>query len=123
MIITINFLYSDNNKHFDVPLDTLDDNMAQVQLFQEATSRDSDVWKGLPSKSKMPFNIFTYYWLLMMTGNIVPLDAVAIKVVEHSHARFGLSTLLNLFSVVRLLLRWLKPSSKRPVMEGSSICW
>merc|ERR1712079_77807 len=90
MIITINFLYSDNNKHFDVPLDTLDDNMAQVQLFQEATSRDSNVWKGLPSKSEMPFNIFTYYWLLMMTGNIVPLDAVAIKVVEHRHARFGL---------------------------------
>jgi len=70
---------------------------------------------------QMSWLVFTNNWLLVMTGYIVPLDSIAIKVIEYRHARLFLSPLLYLFSVIWLSLS--SSSSMGPVIELSAIGW
>lgn len=47
-------------------------------------SRNPDVGEGLASKVQVPLHVFADDWFLMVASNVVPLDTVAVKVVEHS---------------------------------------
>ena len=53
--------------------------------------RDSDIREGLSGKVKMTLDIFTDDWFLVMTGNIVPFNPVAVEVVENGHAGLTLT--------------------------------
>jgi hypothetical protein len=65
-------------------------------------SRDPDVGEGLSGEGKMTLDILADDGLLMVTGDIVPLDSIAVKVVEHGHAGLGLAAQLGLLPVVGL---------------------
>ena len=54
----------------------------------------------------MTFYIFTDNWLFVMASNIVPFNAISIKVVEYGKASFFSSVLLDLFTVIRLWSWW-----------------
>jgi hypothetical protein len=69
----------------------------------------------------MTINIFANDWLLMVACNIVPFDSISIVIVEHSHARLGLSMKLNLLPVVGLSPWWSESSSRGPVLESGAI--
>jgi len=64
--------------------------------------RDPDIREGLSREGKMTLDILTDDWLLMVTSHIVPLDSIAVKVIEHRHTRLGLSAQLGLLPVVGL---------------------
>ena len=52
-----------------------------------------DLREGLPGELEMALHILADDGFLMVTPDIVPLDAVAVEVVQHSHARLGLAVL------------------------------
>jgi len=64
--------------------------------------RDPDIGEGLSREGKMTLDILADDGLLMVTGHIVPLDSIAVKVIEHRHTRLGLSAQLGLLPVVGL---------------------
>jgi len=51
-----------------------------------ASSRDLDVWKGPPGKVQVSLDVLTNDGLGVVAGHVVPLDAVAIEVVQHCQA-------------------------------------
>jgi len=61
-------------------------------------------------------------WFLMMTSDVVPPDPVTVEIVEDCQARFRLSVLLYMLSVVRLPSWRVESSSARPVVESRTIC-
>jgi len=61
-------------------------------------------------------------WFLMMTSDVVPPDPVTVEIVENCQARFRLSVLLDMLSVVRLSSWRVESSSARPVVESRTIC-
>ena len=46
--------------------------------------------------------------LLVLAGHVVPLDAVAVEVVEDGQTRFRVTAILNLLTVVRLDTWWVE---------------
>jgi len=81
--------------------------------------RYSNVGEGLSGKVEVSLYILTDDWLLMMAGNIVPLDPVPIEVVEHGQAGLSVTVLLDLFSVVRLSAWRVESSGEGPVVEAA----
>ena len=63
---------------------------------------DLNVWKRLPGVLYVTLDVFADDGLLVLASHVMPLDAVAVEVVEHGHARFGVAAVLDLLTVVRL---------------------
>jgi len=82
------------------------------------SSRYSDVGEGLPGEGQMTLDILADDGLLVVAGNIVPLNTVSVEVIEDGHAGLRLSSLLDLLPVVRLGLGRGEASSAGPVVEG-----
>jgi len=71
----------------------------------------------------MTLHILTDDGFLVVTGNIVPLDAVSIEVVQDGQAGLRLPALLDLLPVVRLGPGWVEAPCGRPVVEGGpAVC-
>ncbi len=65
--------------------------------------------KGLSGVGDVAFYVLADDGLLVLAGHVVPLDAVAVEVVEDGQARLGVAAVLNLLTVVRLNPWWVEP--------------
>lgn len=83
--------------------------------------RYPDVRESLPSKVQVTLGIFTNDGFFMVTSHIVPFDTVTVEVVQNSQTSLIFTSLLNLFTVVRLASGGVESSSERPIVEGSAI--
>ena len=54
---------------------------------------DPEVGEVLPGELDVSLDVLADDGLLVGAGDVVPLDAVAVEVVEHGHARLGLAAL------------------------------
>jgi len=87
-------------------------------------SRDAEFWECLSGEVEVSLDVLANDWLLVMASDVVPLDPVAVKVVEDGHTSLVISgRILNLLPVVGLGLRRTGSSSLGPVVEPSSVCW
>ena len=56
----------------------------------------------LPGELNVPFHVLADDRLLVLAGHVVPLDPVAVEVVEDGQAGFGIAAILDLFPIIRL---------------------
>jgi len=70
------------------------------------------VGKGLSGVGDVALHVLADDGLLVLAGHVVPLDAVAVEVVEDGQAGLGVSAVLNLLSVVRLDTWWVESAKK-----------
>ncbi len=68
--------------------------------------------KGLSGVGDVALHVLADDGLLVLAGHVVPLDAVAVEVVEDGQAGLGVSAVLNLLSVVRLDTWWVESAKK-----------
>ncbi len=68
--------------------------------------------KGLSGVGDVALDILADDRLLVLAGHVVPLDAVAVEVVEDGHAGLGVAAVLNLLTVVRLDTWWVESAKK-----------
>ena len=61
-----------------------------------------ELGESLSGKVEVTFDVFTDDWLLVVAGDVVPFDTVAVVVVQDSHASLVVSVKLNLLPVVGL---------------------
>jgi len=73
----------------------------------------------LSGKVEMSLNVLADDGLLVVAGNVVPFDSVSVEIVQYSHARLGVTVLLDLLSVVGLSAWGVESSGGGPVMEGT----
>ena len=64
--------------------------------------RNVDVRECLPGELNMSFHVLADDGLLVLAGHVVPLDPVAVEVVEDGQAGFGIAAILDLFPIIRL---------------------
>jgi len=83
--------------------------------------RYPDVRESLPSKVQVTLGIFTNDGFFMVTSHIVPFDTVTVEVVQNSQTSLIFTSLLDLFTVVRLASGGVESSGERPIVEGSAI--
>jgi len=50
-----------------------------------------DVGEGLPGEGQMALHVLADDGLLVVAGHVVPLDPVAVEVVQHRHAGLALA--------------------------------
>ena len=63
-----------------------------------------EVREGLTGKVQMSFGVLANDRFFMMASNIVPFDSVTIEIVQNSQTSFIFSSLMDLFTVIRLTL-------------------
>ena len=64
--------------------------------------------EGLFGVSDVALHVLADDGLLVLAGHVVPLDAVAVEVVEDGQARLGVAAILNLLTIVRLDAWWVE---------------
>jgi len=80
--------------------------------------RYSNVGEGLSGKVEVSLDVFADDRLLVVAGNIVPFDSIAVEVVEDGQAGLSVTVLLDLFSVIWLSAWRVESSSEGPVVEA-----
>ena len=75
--------------------------------------RYPDVRESLPSKVQVTLGIFTNDGFFMVTSHIVPFDTVTVEVVQNSQTSLIFTSLLNLFTVVRLASGGVESGNKK----------
>jgi len=85
-------------------------------------SRDLDLGELSPGELEVALDVLADDGLLVVAGNVVPLDTVSIEVVQDRHARLRLASLLVLFPVVWLSTRGLVSSGTGPIVESIAVC-
>ena len=56
-------------------------------------SGDANIGEGLPGELEVSLDVLADDRLLMVAPDVVPLDPIPVEVVQHRHARLGLSVL------------------------------
>jgi len=85
-------------------------------------SRDLDLGELSPGELEVALDVLADDGLLVVAGNVVPLDTVSVEVVQDRHARLRLASLLVLFPVVWLSARGLVSSGTGPIVESIAVC-
>ena len=76
-------------------------------------SRNLDVREGLPSKVQVTLSIFTNDGFFVVTSNVVPFDTVTVEVVQDGQTSLIFTSLLDLFTVVRLASGGVESGNKK----------
>jgi len=85
-------------------------------------SRDLDLGELSPGELEVALDVLADDGLLVVAGNVVPLDTVSVEVVQDCHERLRLASLLVLFPVVWLSARGLVSSGTGPIVESIAVC-
>lgn len=82
-------------------------------------SGDAEFRKGLSGKVEVSLNILADDGLLVVAGDVVPLDAVPVEVVKDGHAGLVITVKLDLLPVVGLGLGGTGPEKNiiRPIIS------
>ena len=59
---------------------------------------DPDVGEGLPGKVQVTLDVLAHNGLLVVAGDVVPLDAISVEVVQHGQAGLLTLTVIGLFA-------------------------
>lgn len=91
----------------------------QSSPVQSGICLKSNAWVSAAHEVEQLIGVFTDERFQMMTSNVVPFDAVTVKVVQDREARFVVA--LSSFSVIRLSSS--STAGCRPVAAVALACW
>jgi hypothetical protein len=79
-------------------------------------SRNVELRESLSRVLDVPLDVLADDGLLVLAADVVPLDAVAVEVVEDRQTRFGRAAVLDLFAVVGLNAGRVESLNKRKLI-------